>query len=396
MHPTARQRMPPLKHLGRILAIVACAVGIYYSIELLNIHVAASIGEPVLCGAGGSHGCAEAAETGYSKLFGIPVAALGLGFYVGALLLLVGTYIADAVKGEDSDRAGHAGLSYLLLLVFIAAVAFSLRLAVVNYTQLDEPCSRCSYLYVCNLIGLIGAALLYVSHRRERAGHGGVKVSAGVGHPFAALFVVGFIVSVVASSLLVDSRVKDNKPEPAVTGNQVDPDLLRVDYAPSFGPEDAPVVLVEFSDFECPYCARLALTLGRLKARFPEDLRIEFRHFPLSFHEFSTRAATAAVCANEQGRFWEMHDALFENQPRFADEELREMAGEAGLDVNGLFACMDSDFAAERVAADRAAGESFGIRGTPTFYINGEEYAGSITLADLSAAVEAARDAAAR
>jgi diadenylate cyclase len=157
------------------------------------------------------------------------------------------------------------------------------------------------------------------------------------------------------------------------------------------GAATAPVTLVEYGDFECPYCGRMYPVVKELRKRAGDRLRVVFRHFPLdSVHPHARRAAEAAEAAAAQGRFWEMHDLLFENQDDLDDEALRRYAARLGLDL----ARFEDDLAerrhAPRVREDRLDGERTGVEGTPTFFINGARYEGSLDLEGMLAAVEEA------
>jgi diadenylate cyclase len=157
------------------------------------------------------------------------------------------------------------------------------------------------------------------------------------------------------------------------------------------GAATAPVTLVEYGDFECPYCGRMYPVVKELRKRAGDRLRVVFRHFPLdSVHPHARRAAEAAEAAAAQGRFWEMHDLLFENQDDLDDEALRRYAARLGLDM----ARFEDDLAerrhAPRVREDRLDGERTGVEGTPTFFVNGARYEGSLDLEGLLAAVEEA------
>jgi len=152
-------------------------------------------------------------------------------------------------------------------------------------------------------------------------------------------------------------------------------DAPRVEVAaegPSMGPEDAPVTIVEFSDFQCPYCSRAEPVIRQVLDRYPERVRLVYRHMPLdSIHPRARPAAVAAVCAERQGRFWDYHAKLFENQKQLSDEDLRRYAEELDLDVAAFEECLGSDDARQQVAADLRAGRDAGVSGTPAFFVNG-------------------------
>jgi protein-disulfide isomerase len=139
---------------------------------------------------------------------------------------------------------------------------------------------------------------------------------------------------------------------------------------PVRGPASAPVTIVEFADFECPFCGRAADTVTKVLAAYPTQVRLVFRNFPLSFHARAPKAAEAAACADEQGRFWELHDSLFETQALEVDD-LKAQAARVGVDAARFDQCLDSGRMAARVKRDQGAGQQAGISGTPAFFING-------------------------
>jgi len=154
---------------------------------------------------------------------------------------------------------------------------------------------------------------------------------------------------------------------------------------PPLGPRDhvqgspgAPIELVEYGDFECPYCGRAYLVVKAMKEALGDDLLVAFRDFPLSqVHPHALRAAAAAEAAGLQDRFWEMHDVLFEHQDALEDDDLMAYAKALGLDLERFAADLESDEVAERIQADFLSGARSGVNGTPTFFVNGERYDGS-------------------
>lgn len=158
------------------------------------------------------------------------------------------------------------------------------------------------------------------------------------------------------------------------------PQAEKVDVAatgPSRGPESAPVTIVIFSDFECPFCSRANPSLDQVVEQYGDQVRLVFRHFPLSFHPHAEKAAEASLCADDQGKFWEMHDLLFARQKNLEDEDLKDYAEELGLDTEAFDNCLDSGAKSEQVAKDFADGQEAGVRGTPAFFINGRFLSGA-------------------
>src|SRR3954462_8660513 len=169
------------------------------------------------------------------------------------------------------------------------------------------------------------------------------------------------------------------------------PNLPRVEVAakgPSRGPDNAAVTIVEFSDFQCPYCGRVTPTVEKLMKDYDGKVRLVFRHFPLSFHPNAAKAAEAAACAQDQGKFWPMHDKMFTNQQRLAVEDLKSFAKELGLDQGKFDKCLDSGEKAAMVSADEKDGEQAGVSGTPAFFINGIFINGAVPYGQFKDAVD--------
>jgi protein-disulfide isomerase len=157
------------------------------------------------------------------------------------------------------------------------------------------------------------------------------------------------------------------------------------------GPADAPVTLLEYGDYECPYCGAAYPIVKEVQARMGQRLRFVFRNFPISTsHPHAEQAAEAAEAAATQGRFWEMHDLLYENQRRLGDQDLRGYAGTLGLDVETFDRELAEHVYAERVREDFMSGVRSGVNGTPGFYINGARHDDSYDIETLHAALERA------
>ena len=156
---------------------------------------------------------------------------------------------------------------------------------------------------------------------------------------------------------------------------------FRLDLAsnddPALGPAGAPVTIMEFSDFQCLYCAKARVTVKELINRYPNRVRLVARDFPLAMHGLAAPMAEAAGCAAEQGGYWPYADALFERYRTLQQEDLPVRAGELGLDPVAFKICMDSGHNADEVAADVQEGQIAGVTGTPSFFINGRMISGA-------------------
>jgi protein-disulfide isomerase len=157
------------------------------------------------------------------------------------------------------------------------------------------------------------------------------------------------------------------------------------------GPADAPVTLVQYGDYECPYCGAAYPIIREVQARMGERLRFVFRNFPITTsHPHAEMAGVAAEAAATQGKFWRMHDLLYENQRRLRGQDLRAYAEQLGLDVDLFDQELTEHVHAARVHEDFLSGVRSGVNGTPTFYINGARHEDSYDFETLLAALEQA------
>lgn len=181
-----------------------------------------------------------------------------------------------------------------------------------------------------------------------------------------------------AYAALVDKLRK----KAAVRGGVPYPDLPRVDVPidpsdPIAGATDAPITIVQFAEYQCPYCGRAKPTLDALLRAYPGKVRVVFKDFPLDGHPRARPAAIAAQCAGEQGRYWQMNDALLGAQDALDDVSLAEHARRAGLDLDAWQACVGSGRTEPGIDADLATGRAIGVSATPTFFVDGLLVAGA-------------------
>ena len=158
----------------------------------------------------------------------------------------------------------------------------------------------------------------------------------------------------------------------------------------AFGPADAKVTLVEFSDFECPFCSRAANVLTQVKEKYSDKVRVVFRHFPLSFHKNAHLASQASIAAGEQGKFWEFHDLMFENQKKLDRASLDGYAKKLGLKMNLFKKALDGGAHKATVDGDMKLGETVAVSGTPTMFLNGERIQNPTDFAVVSKAIDEA------
>jgi protein-disulfide isomerase len=174
---------------------------------------------------------------------------------------------------------------------------------------------------------------------------------------------------------------------------------VSVEGAPFKGPAKAPVTIVEFSDFHCPFCRQVLPTLARIEAQYGDKVKLVFRDFPIeSLHPEAIKAHEAARCANEQGKFWAYHDKLFASPPKSTPEIFKGLAKELDLEIAKFETCFDSGKYQSAVKKDIEEGNRLGVSGTPAFFINGRLVSGAQPLDAFSRVIddELARDAAAQ
>lgn len=216
-----------------------------------------------------------------------------------------------------------------------------------------------------------------IEHEREEA-----QALVDAGTPRASVY----------ETLMKDASSKRARPQSGPDPRARHP-VTAGEGRPSLGPEDALVTVVEFSDFQCPYCAKLAPTVHALVQRHP-DVRVVFRQLPLPNHALARPAALAALAAHRQGRFWEMHDALFERGGSFDADDLDQIAEQLGLDM-ARFAADREDPALEQIVAeDEALARQVGVDGTPASFVNGRFLGGAQPAEAFDASIAQEREAA--
>lgn len=180
---------------------------------------------------------------------------------------------------------------------------------------------------------------------------------------------------------LADNSRYSRRPSPGkVLDDAVD---IPIGGAPSTGPANAAITVVEFSDFQCPYCAQAVPEIENLQKLYPQQMRLVFKQYPLDNHPNAAIAAAAALAAQKQGKFWQMHDALFANRNNLSRTNLIALAQQTGLDVKRFEQDMDSDAIREWIVRDTQDGDRAGVEGTPTIFINGQKFNGAIEVASL-------------
>lgn len=158
---------------------------------------------------------------------------------------------------------------------------------------------------------------------------------------------------------------------------------IPVSGAPVLGPTTAKITIVEFSDFQCPYCAGAVAQVNQILKAYPTQVKLIFKQFPLEMHPQADLAAAAAIAANKQGKFWQLHDLMFANQRDLSRKSILGMAQQVGLDLKRFEEDIDSTETRETVVRDVQDGNQASVEGTPTFFINGQKYNGALALSEV-------------
>jgi len=194
--------------------------------------------------------------------------------------------------------------------------------------------------------------------------------------------ILGFVVGSIATQTSRGPNVSEESTQAANGGGgarggrMADAERIPVGTSPVLGPNNALVTIVEFSDFQCPFCSRVEDTVRQIRQRYGNDVRIVWKNAPLPFHDRATPAAEAAMAANAQGKFWEMHDVLYQNQRALADADLERYAQQIGLDMTRFRADMQAHRHTAAIDADKALAQRVNAQGTPNFFINGTNLVG--------------------
>jgi protein-disulfide isomerase len=168
----------------------------------------------------------------------------------------------------------------------------------------------------------------------------------------------------------------------------VAPRVVVAATGPSKGADKAPVTIIEFSDFECPFCVKAEDTVKQVMREYEGKVRLVYRDFPLPFHPHAQKAAEAAHCAGDQGKYWDMHELLFANQQALAVDDLKGRAKKLGLDSGKFDKCLDSGEKAKLVEENKRAGSEVGVSGTPAFFVNGILISGAQPFSEFKSVID--------
>jgi protein-disulfide isomerase/uncharacterized membrane protein len=367
------------RHL-RIAFVVLCAIGLLLAADLQRVHVKVHTDPDYssYCSVSEEIDCEAVAASEKSVVAGLPVATWGLVFY-----LLIG---AGALLGFRGHRRTTSWPYGLLTLATLLSVAGSAWLYYLSHFVIGSICPVCVGTYLCNL-ALFVVALLEL-RRTGRTPWGALREDLGA---FASTPgpAVGLT---LAGGALVVALLQALPPYWHVALTSEGPGGLpvgrTVDGHPFIGAASPTLEIVEYSDYQCPHCLRGHQAMRQLVQQHPDKVRLVHRHFPLDqqcnpsinrpFHLDACKYARLTFCAGEQQRFWEANDYLFERGSRKEPVDAAELARALALDAALLATCADGDAAREEARRDLRAGAALGIRGTPTFVVDGQVHRGSV------------------
>lgn len=415
-----------MKSTARILILVLALAGVAVSLYLTDYHFRI-LSDPAFesaCKFNETFNCDKVNSSAWAKLWGIPLALYGAGYYL-AISVLAGFAFA---KSEKFSRALELifGFSFL-------SVLLSLGLAYVSAFQIGAWCVFCMSLYAINL-GMLGLA--YVGAEgglssiigrldKELAG----LLRSPMLYSVALIFIgvvflggsyyrvqVGEAEKRQAEKFLADKPREVKSPaatssgpgEPTTAGGHGAGDghdhsksptsevlqeevvtLRRMGHEPINGKLDAPVSILIFSDFQCPYCQVAGGVLEEVVKQNPGKVSVTYFHYPLDMdcnpymgrplHEHACRASVATICAQKQGQFWEMHDELFRNQKDISPELISQAARTLGLDITAFQACQEDRSNYSLILSDIEQGKAANITGTPSIFINGQKWKGMLS-----------------
>jgi protein-disulfide isomerase/uncharacterized membrane protein len=376
--------------IGVVIAIIGGALALNASNTTVGIE-AGGIQEPSACTLGSVIDCDAAHASQYAMILGVPVAWLGLLFYVIAGACL-------AFGGGSRKKGLPAAAVSVALGLSILSIAYSV-LKAFHLVDLGVLCLVCLGMYAAN-IGIFVAALKALglgfgrlpgflgNYFKASAGNGAAVNALGFAPrtlAFAGIVAAVFAVGIITMRGHVSSQtnVSPQQIETAVNAHfrQAPARIELPDDVPVKGEAGAPVEIVEFSDFQCPACKVASGILRAIVYEFDDEVAFRYVNYPLDtnfndslstqIHPLAGPAAMAAYCAGEQGKFWEYHDGLFEDQPSISPSMMSRLARTLDLDEGQFAECLASPESRQKVRADVAFGNELDVRRTPTIIING-------------------------
>jgi protein-disulfide isomerase/rhodanese-related sulfurtransferase len=355
--------------MRKLLLMVLSLIGLFDSVYLLWEYT--SPAHPMVCMGGG---CDAVRASAYSNLGGLPVPLFGVFMYAFLVLMLFLYPLLPTTFVRLTQ--------YIVVLISGAGFLFSVYLTGIEAFVLHSWCVWC----VVSALLVTGIFLLALVDRKRTVKSLEPAQALGVVQRNFALVLFAFVLGVPAFIMLTShGSIPQTKPP---SHQQVEAHLVRPDTH-FFGDPNAKVTIVEFGDFKCPACRQAEASGKKIREKFGNKIRFAFREFPLvNVHAESEKAAEAAECAGQQGKFWQAVDTFYEHQEELSLPAINRYAGEMGLDSPRFVACLQKGEMASRVAQDVRDGQALGVHATPTFFIDGHVIVGPIAYPQFEQLVE--------
>ena len=373
-------------------------IGLLISDHLVLEHVSLKLGNTQdygLCNLVDFFSCKAAAQSAYSELFGNPIALIGEAYYITALFTLLALRFTPSPQKteEDNNTSTHLPIQALGI-ASLLSVLYSIFLGTISLVELEQICPFCFGLYAINfMIFAIYVRTLGKSWMNWIPNFKSLT-------PWLILIFMGS--SLIATQagyairynqrLELQKKYRAKRPPPTHHQIQLGTAPLRSSKA------ENPSLLIEFSDFECPFCKRFAKNLKKVYQDPQNRVNYAFKHFPLSsqcnrflkrdMHPFACEAAKASICAQEQGQFWEMHDLLFENNHALESSNLLQYATQLNLKMDAFTSCLKDPKTTKRLELDIEEAKKLGVKSTPSFYIDGWKFSGAYSVKMLKETLE--------
>jgi protein-disulfide isomerase/uncharacterized membrane protein len=370
--------------IGMILAAIGAALAFYATKHHIDLK---SLGATDFsCNINAKFSCDEVAKSEYSEVFGIPVGALGLGYFLGIMLLL-GIFLWKKENPKDTFQS-YAFLS--LIGVLTSAV-----LGLIALTVIKVNCISCIGIYVVTILQAANVLVFRDAVPRpfniKSVFNGSAVAAIGV---LVVVFGYNYFKGDLSSSKITLDKPGNNSSAVDIAPNVVDLPLARSPYAGAGedyrrGGENAKIIITEFADFQCPGCKRASEMLHQLNGEYGDRVLMVFRNYPLDkacnpaikqeIHRYACRAAIMARCAGQFGKFWEYHDKVYADQDKLTNESAVAWAKAQGLTDSQVNECLASKDILAKIRDDISLAERSGVDATPTIFINGRKLLGSRT-----------------
>ncbi len=355
--------------------VITAVLGILVSLWAIQAYVSIASGDlDLICDAGGIINCSKVIGSGYGKIFGIPLGFYGVSFW--AIVLVLSVLPAFTMVSEKS-------IALWRLIVGSAGLIAAIALAIVALGIIKAVCSICETVQILCVIYFI---LTFLSYRKTRSSEQEMRSDTGGFVKIATAVIVAGVVPLLAGSMFMVFSGTEVKDAAVISLAEImEKDAIYKETGNhSLGKKGAPVVITEFTDFECSWCRRFhKVVQGEIKKAGMDNVLLVFRNYPLKRHKHALNIAHAARCAGRQGYFWEFSDWAFakaksarknlqEKELLFSRKGLIDKAVELGAHRDRFIQCLDSKKELAKIEQDKIEAKKLGLRGTPYILINGK------------------------